>query len=192
MFKQTTSTAARLRARTIYAPTARPLPLLTEPSKAQGTYREPELPLSDHDHVVTSQDRHNALPHMVTFSAFNPYASRPLLMSGLSLTAQDWSSSDTYPEVVLQDRKPNFAVQDAKPKPFKPWPYSLPKFMQPQPGTTYQLMYDSATMDKPGRIGILQALFYGVPDPEGAKEPEKVKEDGLVRKVMYGVKDDAE
>jgi hypothetical protein len=130
---------------------------------------------------------------MLTFGAFDPCASRPLLMSGLSLNPQDWQDShshDTYPEATKPTVQP--ARVATPPKPFKPWPYSLPKFLQPQPGTTYQLMYDSAAKEKPGRIGVLQALFYGVPNPEGAKEQQQDKDDGFVKKVMYGVKDDAE
>jgi hypothetical protein len=186
MFKQATSIAGRLRARTISAPIARPLPLNFEAPKSQAPRCEPALPLPEH----TPQERsthhqHDPVPQMLTFSTFDPCASRPLLMSGLSLGPENWhreqSNDNTSPsetERVVRERKS-----------VKPWPYSLPKFLQPQPGTTYQLMYDHSASGATRRVGVLQALLYGVPDPghagvSGGEERE------FVRKVLDGIGQD--
>jgi hypothetical protein len=195
MFKQATSIASRLRARTIFAPTARtlPLPLNVEAARAQ---LAPTQPLPDHTPVQPPQDRStHPLPQMITFSAFDPCASRPLLMSGLSLGPDNWQPGpNSYPEqtkpVVREQRKPPTDVT----RPVKPWPYSLPRFLQPQPGTTYQAMYDSAAR-APKRVGVWQALLYGVPDPNngvGRGDGDVgmgAKKGGLVEKVVYGAKE---
>jgi hypothetical protein len=53
---------------------------------------------------------------------------------------------------------------------FRSWPYSLPSFLQPKNGTTFSLMNSTITTSASDtctkRTGILQAILYGVPDPE--------------------------
>lgn len=50
----------------------------------------------------------------------------------------------------------------------KPWPYSLPAVLQPQPGTTYDSIYGDQGGAKPTkkvRAGWLQKVLYGDPEP---------------------------
>jgi hypothetical protein len=77
---------------------------------------------------------------------------------------------------------------------FKPWPYSLPSWLQPKAGTTFSLMNDStgpnSTATKSTRTGVLQALLYGVPDPERfSYTQEMVAPGSLLHKVLHGVKE---
>jgi hypothetical protein len=69
----------------------------------------------------------------------------------------------------------------------KPWPFNLPSFMRPQPGTTYYEMYagmtssassSAASSTSAKRIGVLQALLYGVPESilDGKGLEEKVRD----------------
>jgi hypothetical protein len=50
----------------------------------------------------------------------------------------------------------------------RPWPYSLPTVLQPQPGTTYDSIYGDQGGAKPTekvRAGWLQKVLYGDPEP---------------------------
>lgn len=74
----------------------------------------------------------------------------------------------------------------------KIWPYHLPAFLRPQDGTTYALKFGGAadigeTGGPTKRVGIVQAILYGIPD-HGA-EKEAGTERGVLAKVWYGVKE---
>jgi hypothetical protein len=75
------------------------------------------------------------------------------------------------------------------------WPFTLPKFLQPQEGTTYfqrtnqnSIINNAKTKSKPE--GVIQALLYGIPDPEKyaiheEMVPRRVKK--VVHDVVFGV-----
>jgi hypothetical protein len=85
--------------------------------------------------------------------------------------------------------------RNTKPMPFTApaiqWPYSLPKAMQPKAGTTFAIMHGSALKTQTQQhIGVLQAMLYGVTDPD--KNPfmkSMMHEGGIMHKVLYGVKE---
>jgi hypothetical protein len=65
----------------------------------------------------------------------------------------------------------------------KPWPYSLPSFLRPQPGTTFDMLNGDMVQTRGIEcVGVLQAVLYGVP------EPEKFSfKDGVVGRVCMGL-----
>jgi len=126
---------------------------------------------------------------MTTYSAFDPGMMRPLLLNGIPLDVKrinlDVFSVPKSPTPAPHTRP--IANKLAKPSdtqpivnvPAKPWPYSLPAFLRPRPGTTFEMMHGGGLVDlgKEGRVGFLQAVLYGVPDPD--KDGEK--KGGVVR-----------
>jgi hypothetical protein len=75
--------------------------------------------------------------------------------------------------------------------PARQWPYSLPEALQPKAGTTFAMKHGSSMETQPQQhIGILQAILYGVPDPDKAPFMKSmVHEGGILHKVLYGVKE---
>jgi hypothetical protein len=70
------------------------------------------------------------------------------------------------------------------------WPYSLPEFLRPQAGTTYWVNHDNALETEeaaPKRIGVLQAILYGRPNPD-EKNMSSFKQDDFFYKVPHGIK----
>jgi hypothetical protein len=96
---------------------------------------------------------------------------------------------ESHPKAVPVKRPMDDDVREnlALVKTAKPWPFNLPSFMRPQPGTTYYEAYggmmSSASSSAAGptsakRIGVLQALLYGVPESilDGKGLEEKVRD----------------
>jgi hypothetical protein len=106
---------------------------------------------------------------------------RPLLMSGIPLDVDveridlDVFSAPQSRRLVPPTPTPDsMAVvkkeTTALAKPCKPWLYSLPAFLRPQPGTTYEMMYgDGLPTPTPQRVWTMQAVLYGLPNPERRK-----------------------
>jgi hypothetical protein len=117
--------------------------------------------------VVDAEDAENGL-WMTTYSAFDPGMIRPLL------------------PVVKQS---GFTVKTKEIKEMKPWPYSLPVFLQPKAGATYDsTMHGGAEQSKVSRrVGVLQAVLYGIPEPDKVEAKK-----GVLYKLVYGVKEDEE
>lgn len=122
--------------------------------------------------------------HMVTFSTFDPGASHPLLLSNAlpmpipSLTAIEPQQSKLVAPAAVQSPSTTSAshhtieIQQFQPvcntPKFRPWPYSLPKALQPRTGTTYDLMYGDGFGGGPVgsvKLSMLQRVLYGVPEP---------------------------
>jgi hypothetical protein len=174
----------------------RPLPFNTS-SPTNDSQREPPK----------DTGRCEDVPH----TAFNAFEHAPL-MSGLA-TGVEGINVDNLPSFfppaqrkaeVQTTPSPTYnAVRKLKPT-TKPWPYRLPAFLHPQDGTTFALKFASenttSNTSAPSgaalpttRVGILQAVLYGLPDPDKASlRPRGIKEGGLLHKVVYGVKDDEE
>jgi len=150
-----------------------------ETAKARAAHWEPALHLEDlyPDTSTENDDLDSAgnLPWMVTYSAFDPGASRPFpLMSGIGVS------------MAIPQEKLNTIITT----PFKPWPYSLPAFLQPRPGTTFSLMNRSTAVGPPKSFGILQAVLYGVPQPEKFSFAREVVAPGsFLDKILHGVKE---
>lgn len=124
------------------------------------------------------------LLHMTTFSAFDPSASHPLLLStSLPMSLSSLSHAGTLHDTIsapAQVQNPpttsnlrySHEVQQAGPvcstTKFTPWPYSLPKALRPKVGTTYDLMYGDGCGEGPVarvKLSMLQKVLYGVPGP---------------------------
>tara|TARA_R110002003_G_scaffold1184_11_gene22657 strand:- start:10330 stop:11277 length:948 start_codon:yes stop_codon:yes gene_type:complete len=122
---------------------------------------------------------------MTTFSAFDPGMTRPLDAIVSSTQPPQRKSEMPANAVVKQEEK-------ALVQPTKPCPYMLPTFLQPRSGTTYAMMHGSAaSVQEPGRVGVLQAVLYGVPEPGEVRLTQAVgKEGGVLHAVLYGVKDE--
>ena len=177
---------------------------------------QPISPLRGAENDITTHyndERSSYSVLMVTYSAFDPGASRPLLLLNNALPA-----SCTVPEhgsstgsKYLQTSKSSMSLtlinNDGSTKltprkgkmssalpvslalpehngsvistqqlnreagialVVKPWPYSLPKVLQPKPGTTYDSIYGNQGGAKPTekvRVGWLQKVLYGDPEP---------------------------
>jgi len=177
---------------------------------------QPISPLRGAENDITTHyndERSSYSVLMVTYSAFDPGASRPLLLLNNALPA-----SCTVPEhgsstgsKYLQTSKSSMSLtlinNDGSTKltprkgkmssalpvslalpehngsvistqqlnreagialVVKPWPYSLPKVLQPKPGTTYDSIYGDQGGAKPTekvRAGWLQKVLYGDPEP---------------------------
>ncbi|KAF2254438.1 hypothetical protein BU26DRAFT_559125 [Trematosphaeria pertusa] len=142
-------------------------------------------------------------------SPWDPCATRPLLMSGvLSSPAMTLRTSAILGEMDVhvaespaRSREPalsrpadSMAAIAQKPSVVvhtpQPWPYRLPKFLQPKPGTTYHAMYGKVgAEDKDADaepVGVLQAVLYGIPEPDGYVWRKERRWGMLVRRVLYG------
>ncbi|KAF1842356.1 uncharacterized protein K460DRAFT_358975 [Cucurbitaria berberidis CBS 394.84] len=201
MSRPATTLSARLRARTIslsMTPAQRPFSLNVDAAKARVAHWEPTFPFdalrsdeeqNDSDGDGDNQDGSEDIQNCTTYSAFDPRASRPLLLlhSGVDISV-----------------RPPTSTTAVIPRAVKPWPYSLPVYLRPGVGTTFAIMHttlESARLPEtekdmkkkeklPAQIGILQAVLYGVPDPEEFSYAQAVvKDGGVLHRVLYGVKD---
>ena len=176
--------------------------------------QEVENDVTTHDNDVTTHGNDDGSSYsalMVTYTAFDPGASRPLLLgnalpastlpehgsstesqdpqvskSSMSLTSinhdssakltlrKDKMSSALPVSLALHNHNGSIAstqqiLSEAEiVGVVKPWPYSLPTVLQPQPGTTYHLIYGDQGGAKPTekvRAGWLQKVLYGDPEP---------------------------
>ena len=153
---------------------------------------------------------------MTTYSAFDPGATRTLLHSGVSVSVPTLNVP-SLPDMVARrgvvaapkvvsgkiDTTGTATITTTAVAPFKPWPYSLPAFLRPKVGTTFEMMHhttstttfstslESVEDEKlPKRIGVLQALLYGIPEPgKFSYAKEVVSEGSFVHKMLYGVKE---
>jgi hypothetical protein len=116
--------------------------------------------------VVDAEGAENG-PWTTTYSAFDPGMIRPL----------------------LPVKQSGFTVKTKEITEMKPWPYSLPVFLRPKAGTTYDsIMHGGAEQSKVSRrVGMLQAVLYGIPEPDRVEAKK-----GVLYKVVYGVKEDEE
>lgn len=147
-------------------------------------------------------DNEQEIAYMATYSVFDPGATHPLLLSSAFpisvsdlagnasvISIQDFEIKTRRNTVIANSplQTPSTAsslhhaleVQQAAPaltlEKFKPWPYSLPKPLQPKAGTTYDLMYGDGLGDgyvAKVKLGLLQKVLYGVPEPEKKDEEE--------------------
>ncbi|CAO2657453.1 Nn.00g035790.m01.CDS01 [Neocucurbitaria sp. VM-36] len=220
-----------LRTRTISLltnPPQRPFSLNIDAAKARATTWEPSLhldalfPSKPQQHNNNTNNNNNDdnphsnadLPLMTTYTAFDPCSPRPVLHSGLSLCVPVPSIPSLHhlgtvvqntQEVVVTELS---ATTTATTHPYKPWPYRLPLFLQPQVGTTFEMVHRSRTTtttvttsitapvesvmrdDPQKRISILQAVLYGISEPETFSYTKGVVKDGSgLHKVLYGVRD---
>ena len=196
----TSTLAKRLRARSISLVsqsqhTVFSMPLNVDTMKQRTADWEQTINLEDLRSKTTvgnGDDNDADVAQMVTYSAIDPGASHPLLLSSalpismpsLSNNASTDSTVDhrvkhrrTASAVILEVQNPSttsslqYAVEVQQATPvapaapvatFKLWPYSLPKALQPKVGTTYDMVYG---------------------DGDGVAKNVKV---GLLQKVLYG------
>ena len=159
---------------------------------------EPTLPLSrsktDFEPKDGDENGMN-VAQMVTYSAFDPGATHPLLLSSalpisVSSLAEDTSTTSTLGRDVKTGRSNaaampptrttsttattlHRAIEDqqtasvAHGEKFKPWSYSLPNSLQPKTGTTYDRAYGdgNGVVDKV-KVKILQQVLYDIPEPD--------------------------
>lgn len=93
---------------------------------------------------------------MVTYSPFNPGATSTFLLSSALPV-----SSSLHHAIEVQQKEPVGSGGKAK-----PWPYSLPKCLQPQAGTTFDLTFGGGDAVVGNiEVGVLQKLLYGIPEP---------------------------
>jgi hypothetical protein len=173
--------------------------LNVDAAKAQVKNWEPALQIPSNPPQNESREAEDAVPHMITYSTFDPGMTRPLLMSSVILGVIDTNQGASPPASSMATTQSKATVKAGKrqdlitalAKPYKPWPYSLPEFLQPKAGTTYAMMHGRGSSAADSQhIGVLQAVLYGVPEP-GALSLKQgaVREHGILHKVLYGVKE---
>lgn len=158
-----------------------------------------KLRKSDED----EDDKDTELAYVCTYSAFDPGAPHPLLLSSslpiavssllggqaLAKSAPDHEiktprntilrnssiTSTLHHSIEIQQAIPAASTLET----VKPWPYLLPKPLQPKVGTTYNMMYGDGARDGNGdgkvakvKLGVLQKVLYGVAEP-GRKDKEE-------------------
>ncbi|KZM19590.1 uncharacterized protein EKO05_0004195 [Ascochyta rabiei] len=146
--------------------------------------------------------------HMGMYSTFDPGATHPLLLSSaLPMSLAGSMSMDRRSSVrvslkfqtilIASSLHHNTEVQQSVPVPavgnLKPWPYSLPRVLRPQVGTTYDLTYgDSAGGGRAGdvMVGVLQKVLYGIPEPDGVGEQNEDAANSLWQKVLHGAQEE--
>jgi hypothetical protein len=185
MFRQTTALALRLR-NTTRAPLTTSKPFNFEAVKARNPHWEPALTFEDLTPNPRQKneggERGKEMSWMTTYSAFDPGFTRPVpLMCRPPITLPSFRS---YTKEVVEDKK------DVKEK-AKPWSYTLPKALRPKNGTTFSMINSSSSTKLSSQgVNVLQALLYGVPEPEKFSYAHEVVAPGsLVHKVLYGVKE---
>ncbi|EAT91740.1 hypothetical protein HBH56_010450 [Parastagonospora nodorum] len=162
--------------------TRRSFPADISAAKSRVAQWEPNLSLPQFPHGNIVQDEDDGPHWMTTYSAFDPGMMRPLLLSGISLDVEriNLSVFAVPKSPALATYTPHMAYTFAKPShtqpvvnmSTKPWPYSLPDFLHPKPGTTFGMMHGSGlvALEKAGNVGFLQAVLFGVPDPDNDGE----------------------
>ncbi|KAJ4345983.1 hypothetical protein N0V95_005806 [Ascochyta clinopodiicola] len=205
----------RLRAHTISLPVTRTQhavfsnPLNIDAWKQRAADWEPALPLARLKTASKYKDGDDdgTVAYMATFSAFDPGATHPLLLScalpmslagsadanqrssvEASLELQTSSTtSSLYHATEVRQSGPETATEE-----FKPWPYSLPRVLRPQVGTTYGLTYGDGGRVEDVEVGVLQKVFYGAPEPDRVLGQNEGVLDGIWRKVLYGMREGEE
>ncbi|KAF1365798.1 hypothetical protein EJ07DRAFT_93694 [Lizonia empirigonia] len=158
----TATLAKRLRARAICLPCTHTQhgvfskPFNIGAAKQRAADWEPSL---NFDGLETDSKRDNDddnTAHMVTYSPFNPGATSTLLLSSALPV-----SSSLHHAVEVQQTEPVGSGEKVR-----PWPYSLPKCLQPQAGTTFDLTNgDGDAAVGKLEVGVLETMLYGVPEP---------------------------
>ncbi|KAF2132283.1 hypothetical protein P153DRAFT_394441 [Dothidotthia symphoricarpi CBS 119687] len=192
-----TLTHLRLRARPLLAIT-KPFVVDVGAAKSRTPTWEPTLHLDSlcqDDSPPDNSDETDFQPEMwmSTFSAFDPGAMRPLLTSGLSMPG----GMAIFGSRVERGSTAGGMGVEATPtvkEQADSWIDRLPRFLQPQVGTTYEMVRSGREESERGvgrRVGLLQQVLYGVPEPE-AVVCGAVRKRGWVHKVVYGVQDEDE
>lgn len=229
----TSTLAKRLRARSISLVsqsqhTVFSMPLNVDTMKQRTADWEPTINLKDLRSKTTvgnGDDNDADVAQMVTYSAIDPGASHPLLLSSalpismpsLSNNASTDSTVDhrvkhrrTASAVILEVQNPSttsslqYAVEVQQATPvapaapvatFKPWPYSLPKALQPKVGTTYDMVYgDGDGVAKNVKVGLLQKVLYGDPEPgvkvDADEKGNEGRKKGLLGEILQHVQEE--
>ncbi|KAH7406040.1 hypothetical protein DE146DRAFT_650574 [Phaeosphaeria sp. MPI-PUGE-AT-0046c] len=125
-------------------------------------------------------------PWFNTYTAFDPGCARPFFISGFELDIKDLNYMvPVHTPITKAFIKPGTEKKSAAHiKVRKPWPYSLPKALQPQVGTSFAAVYgaglENAVQRK--RVSILQEIMYGIPGPKN-KDLE-MKESGFLDRIL--------
>lgn len=119
----------------------------------------------DPDHSDDNSDDNDHPTLMITYSAFNPGATRLLLPSSVPLISTTSTSDTRTISSAGEDPYPGPNFDNAR---ARPWPYSLPASLRPKPGTTYDLLHgEGEGVGAVGtvKVGLLQKVLYGEPYP---------------------------
>lgn len=162
MWNRTATLAKRLRARTIFLPCARTQyaafskPFNIDAAKQRAADWEPSLHFDGLKIDYNRDKDDDYIAHMVTYSPFNPGATSTFLLSSALPV-----SSSLHHAIEVQQKEPVGSGGKAK-----PWPYSLPKCLQPQAGTTFDLTFGGGDAVVGNiEVGVLQKLLYGISEP---------------------------
>jgi hypothetical protein len=169
---------------TISTRTQHSFSLNIEAAKAQAAHWEPALKFPSNPHRHDTQDIEDNAFWVAMHSAVHPGTMCPLLISGFALNVKN-GFPNTSKTITETTKTKQYTA------PEKPWPYSLPKSLQPQAGTTFEMIHGSILPTRTQQhVGILQAVLYGLPDPDKVSVIESmVREGGGLYKVLYGVKE---
>ncbi|KAF2643387.1 hypothetical protein P280DRAFT_515796 [Massarina eburnea CBS 473.64] len=76
-------------------------------------------------------------------------------------------------------------------KPTMQWLFKLPSFLRPREGTTYYEAFspNSATACTHNPSSFIQAILYGIPDPDHYAIHKEIGLDRILTTIMYNVKD---
>ncbi|KAF2997453.1 hypothetical protein E8E13_006585 [Curvularia kusanoi] len=135
---------------------------------------EPILPFTHSKNDITDQsldDNSKRQTLVVTYSTFDPGASRLLLLS--STLPMSGPSSQRRGSVTSTFQQMSGVGGTES---HRPWPYSLPVLLQPRPGTTYDSVcatQNGVDVVRNGKAGFFQKVLYGNPDPDGNVDCEK-------------------
>jgi hypothetical protein len=158
------------------------LPLRGHPHQTSSTlpYTAPDFarykPVPEQQPATLDQNRKGTLT-VTSYSPWNPCATRTLLfLSSISIPT---SSVVPRVEEILDGYLP--PMGKAEPEPVlvlkqkekkKMWQYRLPVCLQPKVETTYHRMHGGAMssvdgkVEEPARVGLFQAVMYGVENPD--------------------------
>lgn len=171
MSNPATTIIKHLRTRTIPLSTTHTRPLSIAAAKARVKDWNPPLLLDDLKPNKPHPNNDHSIAHTRTYSAFDPCAAHPFLLSStlpLPLKLLQTPPTPSTPHHTINAPRPSPAKLNIE---SRPWPYSLPRFLRPKAGTTFDLMYGGGVArEGRGRVGVMQAVLYGVPDPDGESE----------------------
>ncbi|KAF1958939.1 hypothetical protein CC80DRAFT_23493 [Byssothecium circinans] len=111
-------------------------------------------------------------------------------------TSPDMSTAPTA--TALPSKSPISTTTATAAVPKKYWPFTLPRFLQPKEGTTYYTTLHPTKSPIANRVqirkppSILQAILYGVPDPEKYKMHKQILQalSRVLRAVVFGVREE--
>lgn len=174
-----------------------------EPTLPFSRFKTDSEPMDDDENGVN-------VAQMVTYSASDPGATHPLLLSSAlpilnSSLAENTSTTSTLGRDVKTGRSSAAAtppkrttsttattlhhaieVQQiasvAHGEKSKPWPYSPSNSLQPKTGAYGD---SNGVMDKV-KVEMLQQVLYDIPEPEEVKEESESEKKELRRKVLHG------